>query len=474
MEVSSGPVSAPVASTSAVATSVATVVQQAALAARSGWTSGLIDTLTEGAESCALHTIGDSTGGQATFTRWPDLLAPYLAAAYPTYGVQKVTFDDPTQVFLAPTVVQAAPLGQRFVTPNGVSLVNSGDGTVLNGQVELEVDITFNNPANNVITVLLARSGGTAGTKQFQWRIKLSAMEFIVSTDGTNNLSTFTSTVAPFYPTAGQRVRYRVQFNPVSGGNSTATFFYSITNGASWNQIGAVWTNAFNAPLNQSNLVGYELGGVTGGASVLDGSVYGAWVRNTYLANGGVTTVPSSPDLWPSWTNTATYGGSPMLTIVNGSVPGKGIAYFNASAARVTAMASPEWGTRALVLNSGHIDTADANANSGDMTGYQYTTLWDAWLTQLRTKLPDVPIAVTIQNPRTAPAVSIEAHRARSRALRQWASRNNLGIIDVRRDFLESGVALATLVDAADGIHPLLAGSTRWAQLVEAHMTYRA
>ena len=442
--------------------------------ARVGWTLGLADALAEGVESAALCVNGDSTGYTAGKTRWTDLLATWFATNYPTYGVQTVRFDDTTQVYLPPTVVQALPSGQRYVTPNGVSLTNVGDGTVLNGQIECEIDLTFNNPGNAVITSLVSRYGA-AGTRQFQWTIQAGFMRLVVSADGTSLLSNYTSTVAPFYPTAGQRVRYRLQFNPVTGGNSTAAFFYSTNGGTSFTQIGATWTNAFNVTLNQSNLVGYEAGGVTGGTSALDGSIYGVWIRNGFLSNSGVTVVPSSPDLWPSWTSTPTVGGSPMLTLVNGSVPGKGIAYFNASAARVTAMNSPEWGTRALVLNCGHLDTADVGANSSSMTGYLYTAQWDAWLTALRVKMPDTPIVVTIQNPRTAPAVSIDAHRSRARALRQWASRNNLGLLDVRRAFLESGQSLAALVDSVDGIHPTdAAGSPLWATLVEAQLKLRA
>lgn len=434
---------------------------------KAGAFTRFMDCLAEGAQSTALGVIGDSTGYTSGKTRWPYLLDDMLAALFPTYAVQTLTWNEGTQAYDAPVTIAGNPSG-RTIVYGGVGAVDHyGNGTAITGNIDIRIKLQFPNWPTTNTGVIASR--WTSGQKA--WRLYINAgsggsgeqLTFEWSTNGSTSTAVNSSTLGAAV-TAGQSVWIRVTLTASSG----AVSFYTSTGGVSWTaqggSAGAGATSIYDPGTNWP----YELFGDSGGANPCDANtaVYEVEVRNGI---DGVPVTPRYGDCWVGHDTNATfsYTGSPVLSIVNGSIPGAWIGYLTDST-RFPKLANPSWGTTALILSCSH--------NDGNDNGYQYAAKWDAWLTQIRAYVKAAEVAVTIQNPKnvagTTTIADVSAQRVRQHELRVWAARNNLSIIDVYRAYVESSTATASLNDT-DGIHPrdgsagdLTKGSPLWAQTV--------
>jgi hypothetical protein len=149
---------------------------------------------------------------------------------------------------------------------------------------------------------------------------------------------------------------------------------------------------------------------------------------------------------------------------LNGSWPGAAIHNFTDGTTKATAILEVKYGPSAAILCLSH--------NEGTVTGQPYLSLWDGWISLVRSRLPYLPLSLMTQNPKDPSLTyNVEAHELRLRELLSYAAMNGYGMIDVREAFADAiagGTALSTLVDPADGIHPTdAAGSPLWAQAVE-------
>lgn len=415
------------------------------------------NTLAQGAASCAIQVLGDSTGW--TNVRWPYLLGQRLAAKFPNYGVQWVQFNDATQAYDAPVIIQAPPLGNRYVNVTAGSASHPGDGSTLTGLDIIAHDVTFTawSSAGNPVIVAKDASGSN---RQFRFVNSQGSGKIALqwSIDGTSLITKESTVAAPI--TFGTPIALRVQHVWNDGaGNNTVKFFTSTDDGTTWTQLGTTLTTAgtiagyFNAVAN------YEIGAYSNNSNPFTGKIGRVEVRNG--VNGPMVT-PMYPDNWGLWTSGISLGGSPMITILNGSKPGANISYLNDSV-RAPKMLLKGYGTQVVILSESHNDVT--------LISDPFLSQWDTWLSRVRAAHPYAPVAVGLQNPRIAPADNIDAHRFRQTSLIQWANSKGFGLVNVFDAFNKDSRGLAALVQAVDGVHPTdAAGSPLWADTYVAAM----
>lgn len=436
----------------------------------------LMNTLTEGVESPGLVVLGDSTGYTSGKTRWPDLLAQWFAQKFPTYGVQTVVWGGTS--YGAPTVNRAAPNGARYINGTGAncSAVHPGYGVKMSvgGVLDVRIKVALDSWSNGVISNLLYRSQLSTGVRCFSFGYKPGNLTFSLSPDGTSGASVSgQTTTGPTGLVDGVPVWFRMTINPNNGSAGAdftcyqSTDYNQATNTGTWTQVGTVVTKAYTAGSIYEGTNGvwdHEIIAQQNSVNALAGKVYAVQLIDVTT---GLSLIPSTPDafLGGSGTTPPTYGGSPMLTIVNGSVSGQGITYLS-DPTRLPKMTLYEYNPQCVVLSCSH--------NDGTQRGAGYLTQWDTWLTALRTRLPTAGVAVSTQNPKTSPAIN-RIHSGRQRDLLVWASRNGLTVVDAYRAFVESSIPMASLVDQTDGVHPSdSTGSPLWAATVEAALMAHA
>ena len=436
-----------------------TAVQPAALGGFGSEFAALTAALAAGLQSTAVQVIGDSTGVPSF--AWVNLTATQLAALYPAYRVEHRLWNATTQDYDAPTVVQAGPLGERYLVGTGhptddviVCMADSAANSIT-GDIDLRVDVTLDSwtPASEQVFVSKFTTAGNQHTLRFnvsQFYGQKPLLEW--SPDGTTFIRVQPSTWT--FPAAGARKWLRVTLDVNNGAGGSTAKFYDSTDGVTWTQIGADVVTAGTTSLYDSTAdwqVGARGGSVASGQS-LSGKVYHVEIRNGI---DGPLVAPAKPEAWPIQTG-ATYGGSPLLTIVNGSQSGASSTYLldTTRFARMT----PDYGQLLTIMSCSH--------NDQGRTGLSYLADWDTRLAALRAKFPLAGVAVTTQNPRTAPAAWIREHAIRAAQMLGWASRNRVGVVDAHRAFMEDPQGLALLVNPADGVHPVAAGYLVWSESV--------
>jgi len=158
------------------------------------------------------------------------------------------------------------------------------------------------------------------------------------------------------------------------------------------------------------------------------------------------------PETYSATTETVQSGsGANTLTVWNCAVPGSVATHF--AGARFTSAATQAQNPDLIILNYGHNGGSDAI----QQVGY-HNTLLD----QCASRLPDVPVILTGQNPWLDGTGNTPA---KVNALRALAARRGCGFIDIHAAFLQSGVSLASLM--ADNVHPNATGQALWADVVE-------
>jgi lysophospholipase L1-like esterase len=427
--------------------------------ARPGLFTGLMATLSAGVGSCGLQVVGDSTG--ATTARWPYLLGQSLASLYPAYSVLWMPWDNESASYnVAPTTIQAGPLGDRYIQVTDTAITHPGDGTTVAGDLEVMVDVQPDgawNPAGGVQT--LACRFDNAPDRMFRLQLKTSGgygiLGFDTSVDGTNIIGPVNSDTTNLQTVFGTNVRGKIRVTYVAA-TGAVEFYYSTSvqwgfTGVTWTKIGATKTLGTTGALHMpTGGAGYALGARTGTAEPFVGKFYGVRVNNGI---GGQSVVSHLIDHWQTpntQTGTSQWGGSPILMIVNGSYSGASIVEM---AANLTAM-TPLHGQSAVILSDGHNDTYSRNA--------AYVARVQAAITAIRTRFPGAALGIIGQNPRIPPATFINQHAIRRALLANLASMNGAQFVDIYRAFSADPRGLAVLTNA-DGIHPSDAdGSPLW------------
>jgi hypothetical protein len=419
-------------------------------------------TLAEGKVSTGFTVQGDSTGKTAGKTRWPELVAPWLADQFPAYAVQLINWNN-ADAYAAPIVLSGTPSDRRCAINQGAggvnqcSLLHPGFGITLAGDLDIRVKVSFPAWPNPSATqsCIASRTNGAAGGNSWNLYTNTNGtVRFTWSADGSTNVAGGSqSSVLPIV--ANQPMWVRVTLTVATG---VVAYYYS-TDGTTWTAAGGFTvgaTSVYNASAQPYQMGGY---GTNGGRAAA--TFWGLEVRDGI---SGPSVVPFYPDAWAVQASVtdvdmALFSGKPVLTVLNGSWPGAQISHF------VDDVNFPRlyqyWHNPAAVILS-------LSHNEGVRTGPAYLAQWDAWLTKMRGRTPYMPFVLSTQNPKVPGlTTNVAAHAIRRGELLWWAQGHAVTAIDVYRAFLESGVALTTLVDS-DGIHPSdSSGSPLWAEVVE-------
>jgi hypothetical protein len=417
--------------------------QKAGYLPRPGAFTGLMAALDAGLRSTGVQVIGDSTG--VPTWQWVYLTSSWLAARYPALTFQVLPWNATSQDYDAPAIQQTGAAGERYALFTGpgsgqTAFITDSPETSITGDLDIRVKVSMDSWTPAATQVFVCKFSGGGGQYSFRFYVSNNYSNyprFEWSTDGTalKGAAPTTWTV----PAAGATKFLRVTLAVATG---TVTFYESTNDGGTWTQIGSpVVVSGGNIFDSTSPLQLASQGGYPGIGSYLAGKIYRVGVRNGI---NGPHVAPVLPELWETQ-YAMQFGGAPVCTFVNGSNSGATIAYL-ADTTRFKMM-TPDWGQVAGVFSCSHNDAA--------RLGLSYLADWDSVLSQFRARLPLAQPAIFTQNPRTAPAANITEHALRQSQLLTWAAKNGLSAIDHYRAFLQDPRPLNTLVNPADGVHPL-------------------
>ena len=406
--------------------------------------------LSAGERSCAVQVLGDSTGDGAD--EWPRLLAASLAADYPAWTVHHRLWDDTTQAYAAPTVVQtgtAGPLAMVVASGTQARRMAASVSPHIAGAIDVRVKMSLTDWTPAVAHTPIGKTD-VAGLRGWYCGINNTASGnrpyFTFSTDGTA-LTTMTVIGSPAV-TDGATIWMRWVFVPDNGAGSRTLSAYQSNDGVTWTQIGATVTTAGAVTVFNNTTAGYALGGESYGANASGATIYEVAILDGI---DGANVVPALPDLWtPHTTATASttpVTGARVLTILNGSHPGANIAYWS-DAPRLR-KATPNFGQAAAILSLSH--------NQRVAFAAPFIAEYDAWRVQVETRLPAVPSVILTQNPETSAATNATQHAQRRRDLIALARQKGAGLVDTYQAFLDYGTWDPDLM--LDTIHPNPAGS---------------
>ena len=376
--------------------------------------------------------LGDSTSNETV--EWAYLLGQTIAAAHPEYTVEHVLWSAGDMA--APVVVQTGTAGVQYLDTStsiydrSLSL-SASPHTV--GVVDVRAKVSLPDWTPTAIALIVAREGG-AGKRSWYFGVSTTGkLGFWYSVDGSALVSDKLSSVA--VPAAdGATMWVRAVYTP-----SASVMFYTSTDGNTWTQLGTTLAHTDGALFNAATP--YELGGRQGATQSGVCKIYRVDVRDGL---SGTPIVPCLPALWGATEGTAaTVVGAPTLTIVNGSHPGAGLAYWTDA---FIAKASPACGQRVAFVSLAHNELV----NSGPEFAGRYAAL----LGLVRAHAPGVPIVCLTQSPQKSPRAAgfIAAQAARRVDIQTVAPTMGAASIDTHQAFLDAG--LATTVQDIDGVHP--------------------
>lgn len=397
-------------------------------------------------QSVALQLVGSSSGDETD--EWFGLLGAKLAAVNPTYGVSWRMWNGDTQWYDLPTSLVTGPAGERYADFTTARLRYSG--TAITGDLDVRVKVRPDSWDNDALQIIASRYAAAGNQKSWYFGINLAGrLIYAWSEDGSTTIPK-TSTANPAF-VAGDDAWLRVVHDVDNGAAGNDLIFYTSIDGDAWTQLGDTVTTA-GVAARIASTDAYQLGTLdSAGGSPYNGRIYWAEIRDGI---DGVSMVPPMPDMWDQTSseasNSVLYGGSPTILLINGSVSGQNVAYFD-DPIRIARMLSPH-GLSLAFLSSCHNDTLK--------TTQSWITAYSAWVTDVKTLVPGVPIVCTGQGPLASPKSTnaIASDAQRSAALAVWAaSQAGVGYVDVWPAFIDT----ATQVEA-DGIHPTAAGSAVW------------
>lgn len=396
-------------------------------------------------------------GGDSTSTDTYELLGALgykLRSLYPEYSLLWHAWNDTTQSWpdvpttLATGAPDSSPRGLRFPEYTSLRFASS---RVLTGNVDARVRFATPEPVAANGSIDLIGRAPVAGQRQFSFGLNFAGrLRYKWSIDGTAETEV-TSTVNPALA-ANVPLWVRVTHVLNNGAAGHTVTFYTSTDGTNWTVLGApVVTAGVIASLFQST--GQFFSGYFNPSSRTTATIHWLDVRNGI--DGQERMVPPLAESWSilSGNVNLTPVGAPVIYLVNGSVAGQTVQYFD-DATRRPRVSWPS-GADVLLLNLGH--------NQGSALGEANTAAYASLVTNVRAAFPYSPLVVLDQNPIEAggaiPAAAVFMRRRRRVQLYRWASTlSGVESVDTAAKWPTGNAVQLGLLES-DGLHPTAMGA---------------
>ena len=424
-----------------------------------------------GKEPACILVMGDSTGNETT--EWFYKTMEWLANKYPAYTFLHHLWNDTNQSYNTPTVLQTGSAGTAYITFGGVTSglsIPDAAGLRVTGDLDVRVKVALNDWVPGAGDLVLASKFDGAPNRGWCFSIKGSTGKVylwwsangtdLIGGSGTYAESSVSPTVAD-----GAELWLRATLDVDNGASGHDVKFYTSTDGITWTQLGTtgagVGTTSIYASTDELNF-GCR---TTHTVGFWAGKFYYGEVRNGI--NGAIIASPNPINAFPVGIttfkdvqgNTITVrgdatpaNGSPGIFLLNASTPGAVITY-STDATRFAKQAAHE--PQLSFISYGHNETS--------ATGYQAT--YEGLCTQLLTKWANIGVVGVTQNPQKTPRTTtqINTHAQINRQIAQAMAKNNYGLVDAYRAFMDTGNPNSYINDA-DGVHPTVSGSQQlWA-----------
>lgn len=422
-------------------------VQAALGLALSGSPASLIFGALDSGQCASIIFNSDSTGA-GNNTLIYRFLTERLIPARPNDRVVLRQFNDSTQKYNAPIVLQAGASGERHVQFFGggtnrtrqISATSIADHTT---DFELQVRVAADDWTPAATQCIAAHNSGvgfrgwtlknlTNGDITFNWNPDPAVETTITLTGTAANLG--------FVDGTAYDIKVTIDIDN-GGGGYTATMYKSSDFGATWTQVVQIVTSAGTTTVGKPVGVAYEIGGRGTTTEPFAGKIYEIFIRDGI---DGPTLNPVPIDAWNIPSGTSRLGGTPTLYVWQGAVVGKNFSYFNDTTRfpKLNPIAAP----CLVILNDSH--------NENALRGSEITAPFDAWLAAHKARNPMATFAMIAQNPENISIVATaESHGARVREMAAHALTNGVAVIDFMRAMMLDGRGLGVLVKT-DGVHP--------------------
>ena len=421
----------------------------------------LMSKLLAGADA-TMCFCGDSTGNETT--EWISLLASQLGALYPKMSIDYTLWNDGTQSYAAPTVIQTgtAPspgivfqdnfsrvAAELYQTTPDIGAVWGRDGTNASGDWTIDGSKAVRT-ADATGGFVLADGGVTGDLKV--------TIVGTISTVGTG--TAYNTQIVLKRASTTNRLLLTIA---VSTAGAVTWTLSKVIGGTNSTVAASVTLTALTAnTANQSFTLVVQTSGLTFsatlGASTISGTLLQADVDALALATAtGIAAGASTAMTMDSYT-VEQIGATtpPKLTIYNCSVAGTTLSYQQPILQSITPVA-PDL----AVLSTGH--------NYAGATPSQFEAFLDSFLSDYTNRFPAAGILITSQNPQKAPAANKAPHFTRQVYLRSYCARRQIGFVPVFEKWNATSGGGVTMIDT-DGVHPTKgasSGSEFWATQVK-------
>lgn len=437
-------------------------------------------TLSSAFEPVCLLVHGDSTSAGKNTWVYPTF--QWLATKYPSYTAKYREWDDSKQAYKPPTILQVGLDGEAYCVFNSVfnSLCADDSSAIqLTGDLDVAMKVGLDDWADTANERFLIGKFGSSTTRSWQLGIDASGYLFLwFSSDGTNlkgGVGSYTTSTAKPNVADGQPTWIRFTVDVDNGASGHTIRYYTSQDGEIWTQLGAdrVGTGTTSIFTNTDYV---EISGRGRGTGFFTGKFYRAWIKN-----GIDGKVVASPDLglasplelkktfkdvegttWTGYRTAATdyvipYGSKDLI-FLNGAVGGTPISY-------------AKDGTRFELMTKIEPMLAFINYSHNEGTTSEYQSSYEGLATQLLTKYPNVGVVCVTQNPEKAPRPIniIQYHTVRNRQIAVLAAKNDYGLIDAYRAFIQTGNPNSYIHE--DGTHPNELGYALWSSLAKSFLS---
>jgi hypothetical protein len=419
--------------------------------------------LLEANNSQVIHVISDSTGNNVD--EWPYLIAQKLASSYPYHNIKYKLLDYLTLVYSAWTDVQSYGDDRHVYCkyPGSESYhfqLKASEVTLTSSDLDVTLHLSLDDWQEGTAGTKYIMSRAIAGANGNSWMLYLSSANKITlywSPDGTNaTLIAENTEIDTTSWVDGSKHWIRVKLDVDNGAAGYTFAAYTSADGVTWTQI-RTHTGASTTSIHSDETIHYYLGGKTDSASATDdvtGKFYEVLIRDGI---DGPIVSPQPIEAWhrcSSGLPAATYEGTPTIYMYNASCSGFGVNDFKV--VETMSIAVPQSYGALVFYAIAHNDTGYYDL------GNAFTDDLDTLFIALNAKaLGSTKIMVT-QNPFCDPATSwtILSRAKIRKVLMAYAKKNNMSIIDTYAEFLKAPQGYTTLLNVADGIHPIGDGKT--------------